>query len=244
MDGASGNPFVFAFERMDRMQTRAAKSVATRPSTAQRATSYNAALAIERAYDNLHRIQAMLAYLQIVKQQVHGIAQFLGEAKHTYQQALGRHEAQDFEGAQEFACASACLASVIETMIARALRSDSTYPSIVPPPPKHIAASMESADLDAELDEVHALLSRIHWLLDRGTLPLEERTQVRRISSWSDTLFVQARQLQGSGPQEDAAEFLQAAQAAANAAEHVCRRWYAGHTPLAAEAGTLETRQA
>lgn len=243
MNELSGKSFAFAFDRMDRVHRTAAK-VPMRLSTVERATSYDAALAIERAYDNLHRIQAMLAYLQIVKQQVHGIAQFLDETKHTYQQALGRHEAGDFEGAREFASASAYLALVVETIIARALRSDSTYPSIVPPPPKHIAASMDSADLEAELDEVYALLARLHWLLEHGTLPLEERTQVRRISSWGDTLFAQARQLHAGGSQEDAAEFLQAAEAAANAAEHVCRRWYAGHTPLSTDAASLEVRQA
>jgi len=244
MDGLSGKTFAFAFDRREGVQLRAASRAPTRPSVAQPATSYDAALTIERAYDNLQRIQAMLAYLHIVKQQVHGIGQFLDETKRTYQQALGRHEARDFEGAREFASASGYLASVVETIIARALRSDSTYPSIVPPPPQHIAAAMDSAELEAELDEVCAVLSRIHWLLEHGTLPIEERTQVRRIGSWSDALFAQARQLHASGSQEDAAEFLEAAQAAASAAEHVCRRWYAGHLPLADEAASLEVRQA
>ena len=242
MDEVSGRPFVFAFNRMDRVVRSAARE--TRACTVQRATSYEAGLAIERAYDSLHRIQAMLAYLQIVKQQVHGIAQFLDETKHTYQQALMQHAAQDFEGAREFAWASAYLALLVETILARALRSDSTYPSIVPPPPKHVAVSMDAANLETELDEAYVLLSRIHWLLERGTLPLEERTQVRRISSWSDTLFAQARQLHASGSQQDAEEFLQAAQAAANAAEHICRRWYAGHMPLPAGAAPFEVRQA
>ena len=63
-----------------------------------RATATDAGTAIERAYDGLHRIQAILAYLHIVKRYVPGISQFLDEAKHTYEQALARYAAQYFEG--------------------------------------------------------------------------------------------------------------------------------------------------
>src|SRR5208283_5203547 len=48
------------------------------------------ARSIGLAYDSLHRIQAVLAYLHIVKHRVPGISQFLDEAKHTYVQALAR----------------------------------------------------------------------------------------------------------------------------------------------------------
>ncbi len=55
-----------------------------------RAMRSDAATEIEHAYDSLHRIQAILAYLHIVKRQVHGISQMHQEAKHTYEQALSR----------------------------------------------------------------------------------------------------------------------------------------------------------
>jgi len=195
-----------------------------------RATSDDAAAGIERAYDGLHRIQAILAYLNIVKQQVPGISQFLDEAKHTYEQALSRHETQDFEGAREFAAACRCLSRVVEVVISRTLRSDACYPSLVSPPPEHSSTFGESSRVQEDLKEVQSVLSRIHWLLERGTLPLEDRTQVRRIASWGDAFYQQTRRMYHSGSLEDAIELVEAANSAAHSAEHICRNWYVAHT--------------
>jgi hypothetical protein len=190
------------------------------------ATRNDAGTAIERAYDILQRLQAVLAYLQIMKRHVPGISQFLNESKHTYEQSLWRYEADDFEGAREFAAASAGLALVVEIIISRTLRSDTSYPSLVPPPPQHLAIFADSIQVQESLEQVENLLARIHWLMDNGTLPLEDRAQVRRIASWSESLYGQARRLYGTGSQEDATELLEAAYAAAGSAEHVCRKWY------------------
>jgi hypothetical protein len=191
-----------------------------------RAKKSDAAAEIEHAYDRLHRIQAILAYLNIMKRQVHGISQMHEEAKHTYEQALAQYGAQEFEGAREFATASRCLSRIVEGVISRTVRSDTTYPSLVPPPPEHAGTCGDSTRVQDDLNEVAAVLSRIHWVLENGTLPLEDRAQVRRIAAWSDAFYQQARRMYQRGLEEDAIEFAQAASAAADSAEHVCRNWY------------------
>jgi len=194
-----------------------------------RATRSDAASAIERAYDSLHRIQAILAYLNIMKRQVHGMGQTHEEASHTYEQALSRHAAQDFEGAFEFATASECLSRVVEGVISRTLRSDTSYPSVVPPPPEHIGTFESPSRVQDDLNAVEAVLARVHWLLENGTLPLEDRTQVRRIAGWGDAFYQEARRMYQRGSHEDATDLVQAGIDAAVAAEHICRNWYVAH---------------
>jgi hypothetical protein len=194
-----------------------------------RAMSSDAATEIEHAYDSLHRIQAILAYLNIMKRQIHGMGQMHEEAKHTYEQALSRHAAREFDGAREFAAASGCLTRVVEGVIARTLRSDTSYPSLVSPPPEHNGNFGDPSRVHDDLDAVEAVLSRIHWLMENGTLPLEDRTQVRRIAAWGDAFYQQARRMFQHGSHEDSAELAQAALDAAHAAEHVCRNWYVAH---------------
>ena len=191
-----------------------------------RAMRCDAATEIGHAYDSLHRNQAILAYLNIMKRQVHGMSQMHEEAKHTYEQALSRHSARDFEGAREFATASGCLSRVVEGVISRTLRSDSGYPSLVSPPPEHKTACGDSSRVHDDLHAVESVLSRIHWLVDNGTLPLEDRTQVRRIVAWGEAFYQQARRMFHRGSSEDASELAQAAVDAAYSAEHICRNWY------------------
>lgn len=190
------------------------------------ATKRIAQRGIEHAYDGLHRIQAMLAYLHVMKRQVPGVSQILDEAKHTYQQALSHYEAEDFEGALEFASASDCLSGVVEVVVSRTLRSDTSYPSLVPPPPKPSDLEGDLPSLDDELRELEAVIARIHWLLENGTLPLDDRTQVRKILSWGDAFYREVRRSYQTGTVEDAVEWIQAASAAAHSAEHVCKKWY------------------
>jgi hypothetical protein len=193
---------------------------------ASRATRSDSAAEMERAYDTLHRIQAVLAYLHIMKLQVHGMNQMHEEARHTYEQALSRHASQDFEGAREFATASLCLCRVVEGIISRTLRSDTSYPSLVPPPPAHSSICESTNHVQNALRAVQALLARVHWLLENGTLPLDDRTQVRRIIAWSDAFYQQARRIHGNGSDDEAGGFLQAALDTAHSAEHICRNWY------------------
>jgi hypothetical protein len=189
----------------------------------------DAARSIGLGYDSLHRIQAILAYLHIMKHRVPGISQFLDEAKHTYVQAMTRFTAGDFISSKEFAEASASLSRVVEIVIARTLRSDTTLPSLVPPPPKHSGAPPEPEDVEENLAHAESVLSRIYWVLEHGTLPSEDRAQVRRIASWGDAFYRQAQRTYKEAVLEDASEFAQAALAGAYSAEHVCRKWYVNH---------------
>lgn len=187
------------------------------------------ARSIGLAYDNLHRIQAILAYLHIMKHRVPGISQFLDEAKHTYEQALSRFATRDFAGAKEFAEASVSLSRIVEIVMARTLRSDDSLPSLVPPPPENRGAFPEPGKVEENLTRAETVLSRIHWVLENGTLPSDERAQVRKIASWGDAFYKQAQHRYSSAVPEDAAEFAQAALAGACSAEHVCRKWYVSH---------------
>jgi hypothetical protein len=182
------------------------------------------------AYDSLHRVQAILAYLRIVKRHVPGISQLLDEAKHTYVQALSHCDSRNLAAAAEFAAASASLSHVVEMLISRTIRTDAGLPSLVPCPPHVNPAAADSADIDAILSEVECVLSRIRWLLARGTLPLDERTQVRRVAAWGEALYQQAQQSYRQAGSPDAVEFAQAALEGAHGAEHLCRQWYLGHS--------------
>jgi len=190
----------------------------------------DAARSIGLAYDSLHRIQAILAYLHIIKHRVPGISQFLDEAKHTYEQALARFATTDFTAAKEFAEASASLSRVVEIVMARTLRSDTSLPSLVPPPPDHRGASPAPEQVEEHLVQAETVLSRIHWVLENGTLPSEDRAQVRKIASWGDAFYKQARHTYRDAVLEDAAELALAALAGAHSAEHVCRKWYVSHS--------------
>jgi hypothetical protein len=190
----------------------------------------DSARSIGVAYDSLHRIQAVLAYLHIMKHRVPGIAQFLDESKHTYMQGLSRFAAADYAGAKEFAEASACLSRIVEILMARTLRSDSTLPSLVPPPPENFGTALEPDHVEENLVHAESVLARIHWVLEHGTLPSEDRAQVRKIASWSDAFYRQARSTYQNAVLEDACEFAQAALAGAHSAEHVCREWYVHHS--------------
>jgi hypothetical protein len=90
-------------------------------------------------------------------------------------------------------------------------------------------------DLEAATCRIRGLaaqsvIARIHWLLENGTLPLDDRTQVRKILSWGDAFYREVRRCCQTGTVENAAELIQAASAAAHSAEHVCRKWYVTHT--------------
>jgi len=200
------------------------------PHRAPQQNGGDAATAIGLAYDSLHRIQAILAYLHIMKRQVQGMSQFLDEAKRTYEQALSRYESRNFSAATEFAAASRNLSRMVEIIMARTLRSDTTLPSVVPPPPAAAGSSVDSDQVEESLAEAEAVLSRIHWLLENGTLPLEDRSQIRKIASWGLSLHKQAKHMCRNLDLPDAAELSDAALAGAHSAEHLCREWYVGRT--------------
>jgi hypothetical protein len=181
---------------------------------------------IELAYDRLHRTQAMLAYMKMMKQGKNTAGQYLDEAKHTYVQALSRYEARDFEGAREFAAASSGLSRSVEILISRTFHSNNEYPKLVPPPPERPPARGEKQTVQNDLDRVEHLLARVRWVTANGTVPSEDRVQIEKLSSWSERLCRWAQRLLESSAMEDAIEFAQAAHAAVCSAEHLCRKCY------------------
>jgi hypothetical protein len=200
------------------------KDVGTEP----RATGNDAAIGIGKAYDRIHRIQAILAYLKIMNRNNQGVAPLLDEAKHTYGQALSLYEARDFEGALEFASASRDLSRALEIVISTTLRSDSMYPSLVLLPPEHETTLDDSIRMQEELYRVECLLSLIHRVAENGTSLSEDATQTLNIASCSERLLRKARHLLRFAEMQEAIDLVRAAAVTADAAEHVCcRRWYA-----------------
>lgn len=94
-----------------------------------------------------------------MKRQIPGISQFLDESKHTYQQALSGYEARNFAAAAEFAAASASLSRVVEIIMARTLRSDTSFPSLVPPPPENFFNFTDSGHVEENLAEAESVLA-------------------------------------------------------------------------------------
>jgi hypothetical protein len=188
-----------------------------------------AARSIELAYDGLHRSQALLAYVKIVDLQAPDVSQMFDESRHTYQQAVSSYQKQDYAVASEFAAASGELSRSVEVVVSRILRVNSSYPTLVPYPPGNQTGIASSSETEANLNRVGKLLARIHWLVNNGTLPSEDRAQVRKIASWSDVFYAKGRQGLQVGAIIEASYFINAAEALAHSAEHVCKQDYIAH---------------
>ena len=189
----------------------------------------DSAKSIGQAYDNLHRIQAILAYLHIMKHPVPGISQFLDEAKHTYVQALSRFATGDFLGAKEFAEASEGLSRVVEIIMARTFRSEShllplsrRLRNIVWFGPNRIDVEEDLPMRNQFFPEFigfwNMALSHQKIALKFGKSLLGEmrftnkRSDTYRTLSWKMLPNLRKRRFAG-----------------AYSAEHVCRKWYSNH---------------
>jgi hypothetical protein len=181
---------------------------------------------IGQAYDGIHRIQAILAYLKIMSRDNPGVSLILDEAKHTYEQALSLYEARDFEGALEFASASRDLSQAVEIVISGALRSDSLYPTLMLLPPEYQTTLDDSIRIQEELDRVERLLSLIHRVAKNGNLRSDDQTQTLNIASCSERLLRKARHLLRFATIQEAIDLVHAAAATAHAAELVCKKWH------------------
>jgi hypothetical protein len=188
-----------------------------------------AARSIELAYDGLHRSQALLAYVKIVDLQAPDVSQMFEESRHTYQQAVSSYQKQEYAVASEFAAASGELSRSVEVAVSRILRVDASSPTLVPYPPGNQPGVTSSSEAEVSLNRVGRLLARIHWLVNNGTLPSEDRSQVSRIASWSDVYYAKGRQSFQAGAIVEASYFINAAEALAHSAEHVCKQDYIAH---------------
>ncbi len=190
------------------------------------ATSSDVADEIERAHDGLHRIQAILVYLNMTNQESSGLREYLDEAEHTFVQALTRYEARDFERARECVAASRDLSRLVEILISRTIRSNTGHLKFVASPPEHVSARNDKELAQHDLDRVERLLARVRWVTENGTLPSQDRAQVERLASWGERLCHWARRSLDTGAMDDAMELAQAAGAAVCSADHLCRKCY------------------
>jgi hypothetical protein len=188
-----------------------------------------AARSVELAYDGVHRAQALMAYLRIVDLASPDTGHLLRESKFTYEQAVASFQREDFLVACEFAEASIELARSVELLVARTLRTDAGYPTVVAIPPRLEGGEGSIYEASNELARVQGMLTRIHWLLRCGTLPAEDREQARRITSWGDDFFLKGQRFLRSGAVSEAAYYFRAAEAVAHSAEHVCKQDYVMH---------------
>ena len=181
---------------------------------------------IEEARDALHRVQAMLTHLKLLKQEQSATIQYLDEAKHAYMQAISRCQAHDFEGAREFAAASSSLSLVVDILISKTSHSNTDYPRPRAFRSEHATESCDQHAAQNDLDQVKRSLARIHWVTENGPLPSEDRLQVQKLFLWSESFHRWARCLLETGAKEEALDFTQAAEALACSAEHLCKKCY------------------
>jgi hypothetical protein len=189
-------------------------------------TSNIAADEMGQAYDGLHRIQAMLAYLKMMKQENLAIGQYLDQAKHTCGQALCQCQARDLAGAGELAAASSSLSRLVEILISRAFHPHSDYPKLVPPPPS------------TSPHTVIRVSARMTWIessvCSRASVGSLKMEPCHPKSEGKYKHFHRGAKISAGGPvvclkagaMEDAIEFAQAADAAECVAEHLCKRCY------------------
>lgn len=183
--------------------------------------------AIERAYDQLHRSHVILAFLKNTHQERSAVLAYLQEAERVYVQTLGRYQARDFEGARECASASYHLSRMVEILVSRAFHSaacgaDSAGANVSSSP----SPEDNRVETRNSLGRVERQLGRIRWVMENGTLPSDDRDQVQKLVSWSENLKKWACRLLDIGAGQEAGEFASAAQAAVDAAEHVCKKCY------------------
>jgi hypothetical protein len=181
---------------------------------------------VEQAQRQVHHSKAILTFLKSVNQGRPSLLQYLHEADRTFLQALEHYQSHNFEEALE--CAAACceLCNLIEILVSRAFQSASQLANAAendPPAPLSFKA------IHADLERVEGLIGRIEWVAANGTLPAQDREQVQKLILWSDSLHRCSVRLLDIGAADEASELLHAAEAAAGAAEHVCRKSYMKH---------------
>jgi len=185
-----------------------------------------AANSIEKASIALHRTEALLMQFKVAGRKGPNVGQALDEAKHTYQQGLSRFREGSYVTAKELATASSDLSRAVAILLARELRPNAADALFVAPQGIHRATAEERPGSHDEFSSIGSRLSRILWLFENGTLPSEVIEQARKIASWSEYLYREAQKSFREGAWDDALELVQAAEAAAYSAEHVCKMCY------------------
>jgi hypothetical protein len=181
---------------------------------------------IEEASHALHRTQAILTQLKVVGAEAPSVGPALSEASHAYEQGLSSFRSNSYVSAGEYAAASSDLSRAVTILLLRALRSRTPGEVSALAKEIHRPAPGDRRPTQKDFSSVGSRLSRVLWLLENGTLPAEVIEQARKIALWSEQVYREAQRLFRSGAWDDALELVQAAEAAALSAEHVCKMCY------------------
>lgn len=184
---------------------------------------------IQKAYIAIHRTQAQLAYCKILGKSSPHVGEVFEEAKHAYEQSLDHHRRGEFSVAVEYAAASQELSFTAECRTTNYLRPGSEYPTLVSPPPKREDDAREEAKAAGALNAISGIISRAQECLRNGTLPIEDREQVRKVVSWAEGIYREALRSFRSGDLTGTERLAEAAGATARAAQHLCKQSYMLH---------------
>lgn len=198
----------------------------TKGITGSKSESESAASEIEKAYEALHRTQALLAYVKILGRKGLNVGEIFDEAKLTYEQSLEHFYERKFSVALEYGAASKELSFAIESRVMRILRDDPGYPTLVSSPPTYPSGASGAEQSINRLNELSGLLSRLNWLLEHGTLPVEDREQVRRMVEWSEADYNEALRNSRNGAIKEALKLAESASAIGQSAGHICKQSY------------------
>lgn len=185
---------------------------------------------LEKAFVDIHRTQALLAYLKILGRDCPEVGAVFEEAKQAYEQGLVHHHQMEFFVAQEYGAASQELSFTVECLTAHFLRRDSGYPTLISPPPERESEARHESKEDGTLNSISNVLARTQECLRSGTLPAEDRSQVAKVVSWSEGYFRKALRSLRSGDWEEGEILAEAAWATARSARHLCKQSYMMHT--------------
>jgi hypothetical protein len=184
---------------------------------------------VEKAYIAIHRTQALLAYCTILGKSSPHFGEVFEEAKLAYGQSLSHHRRGEFSVAIEYAAASQELSFTVECRTANFQQFDSEYPTLVSPPPKREDGAGEEAKVAGALNAISAVLARAQECLRSGTLPTEDREQVRKVVSWAEGFYREALRSFRCGDLTGTEKLAEAAGATARAAQHLCKQSYMLH---------------
>jgi hypothetical protein len=179
---------------------------------------------IETAHEHLHRVEAMLTFVGRAEQTLPKVIEYLDEARHSCVQALECCRIRDFEAARELAAASGDFAVAVEIIISKEFDDLAGSQNFATAAEGILGRALEAPR--AKLKQVQDLLGKLRWVTQNGTIPSEECRRITKICLWTDALCSRAERLFEVGAEHPAIESTLAAQAAACAAQHLCRSHY------------------
>lgn len=184
--------------------------------------SYSEA-SITNACDALQRAEAMFVHLRMVNCDSPKVGPLLEEAQHTYEQALSRYYARDFEQSHEFSVTSRDLSWLVAILISRAIRADmNCTDSMVGSGSKGSSRPIRGAYEKLDLNRLGHKLAWVRWVQHWGALSSDGYAQVRKIQCCVEPLYIAAIDVCEDDDRKNAVGFAYAAELGARAAERLC----------------------